>query len=252
MSDLFNVKLVKMIHLLRGMKGSRAQTSDLNEARRRLKHEGHITKKAPKRPMARVRGRAGERLSGAGQAALLKNPVAAVFKGCEALSDLRAMAQGKVQSGSAKHGLGHAERLSLASVLRGLPGGPEAIHKLLSGCVDYDAGVTDYHIESLDYGPWRCVTAQEYGVCSYEGACPAMKKRGGKSPAAFAYRARPTKPQRGVEWRPPRRGSHPKVAYTKEPLSTAGRGSSSQTNPMGRDPQQWLAEVRDLLGQRKG
>lgn len=196
----FNTMLVESYQLLKRMKRARVIPSVLDEARRRLKYEGHITKKAPKRPMAKVKGRE-DRVPSSVQPGLLKAPVTAVFRGCEALRAIRDAAKGKVR-GSAKHGLGHAERLFLASVLRGLPGGREAIHKSLSGCADYDKAVTDYHLDSLKYGPWRCVTAQEYGVCEFEGTCPALRSRGGKSPVAFAYMKRPMKPQRGVEWRP--------------------------------------------------
>ena len=177
--------LMNLIQLLREMKGTRAQPAEFDEARRRLKEEGHATKKAPKRPMAGVKDRE-NRVPRSGQYGLQKVPVAAIFKSCEALGAIRDMAQGQVR-GTAKHGLGHAARLFLASVIRDLPGGREAIHQLLSGCSDYDQAVTDYHVDSLRYGPWRCETAQEYGVCGYEGTCPAIRKRGGKSPVAFAY-----------------------------------------------------------------
>lgn len=203
MSDPSNSLLAALSGHLRTMAAARVRPATVDEALRRLKDEGHITKKVTKRPMARVRGRVGVPQSGAGQAALLTNPVSAVFKGCEALGAIREAAKGSKTQGGAKHGLGHAERLLLASVLRRLPGGPEAIHKLLGGCSDYDQTVTNYHMNSLQYGPWRCVTAQEYGVCLHEGTCPAIRKRGGKSPVAFAHRKAAPRRQKGVELRSP-------------------------------------------------
>jgi len=201
MSALSQELLLELYRLLKSMRAGRITPAQFALAHTKLRQDGHIISRAKKRPMAKVKGAERAHNPDSSSGSLLKKPVEAVFRGCAALAEIRAVGRRKTEGG-ARHGLGHAERLFLASVLRGLPGGAEAIHAILGNCSDYDPAVTDYHIESLSYGPWRCATAQDYGVCGFAGQCPDIKKRGGKSPVAFAYRSRPTRPQRGVEWRP--------------------------------------------------
>ena len=84
--------------------------------------------------------------------AFVENPVEAVFTACEALRGLRDGA------GSGRHGMGHRHRLALASILRLIPGGREAIHAIISSrCAeDYDPGRTEHHIDSLSCPPMVC------------------------------------------------------------------------------------------------
>ena len=200
MKDPSHATLRGLYRLLAAMKSARVRPEELDQALTALRDEGHIPAKPKKRPMGKVKAveRAGDTCSG--QGTLQKNPVEAVFGGCEALMHIRDTVQGYAQ-GDAKHRLGHAERLFLASTLRVLPGGVEAIHRLLSRCPDYDAAITDYHIDSLAYGPLRCETAQENGVCRYQEPCSAMGTLGGKvSPVAFAYHRSDRKShKRGLE-----------------------------------------------------
>ena len=204
----FPAMLKQVYRLLKTMKAGRVQPAEFDQAHARLREEGHITPKDKKRPMAKVKVKGVESTGGDSETSetsgtFLKKPVEAIFKRCAALRKIRGVDK-EGRDGVARHGLTHLERLFLAAVLRGLPGGVEAIHDVLRRCADYSPETTDYHIESLSYGAWRCATAQKDGirVCAFTGQCPELKKRGGKSPVAFAYRARPTKPQRGVEWRP--------------------------------------------------
>ena len=199
MRDPSSATLRGLYRLLAAMKSARVRPEELDQALTALRDEGHIPTMSKKRPMARAKGvdRAGD--TGSGQGTLQKNPAEAIFINCEALRDIREVAKGKGRA-TGRHGAGHAERLFLASTLRVLPGGQEAIHQILSGCEDYDPEVTAYHIESLDYGPWRCETAQEYGLCKWQGPCANLTKRGGNnSPVVFAYRQRRRKKMRGIE-----------------------------------------------------
>lgn len=108
------------------------------------------------------------------------DPVETVFANCAALRTLRD------GDGGDKHGYGHNERLALASVIRDLPGGLEALHKLFAAkCSDYVADTTDAHLKSLTHPPMRCSTLQEMKLCT--GECETIRKRGGNSPVAFAY-----------------------------------------------------------------
>jgi hypothetical protein len=109
-----------------------------------------------------------------------------VFTGCSAL---RAIRDGGTKD--AKHHLTHEERLALASVLRDLSGGREALHQVLSGCPDYNPKKTDGHIDSLKHAPVRCETMIAWGLCA--GRCEEIEKRKGKSPVRFAYCCREKK-----------------------------------------------------------
>jgi len=193
--------------LLQEMKRERNTPDEFKEAYARLRAEGHITDRPKRatqaRPQKNIKGVDLDRSYAPSAGAYVPQPVEAVFRGCVALGKLQQVGQGKAR-GDGRDGLQHLQRLFMAGVLRGLPGGREAIHEVIGGgCPDYDPRTTDEYIDSLEHGPWRCETAQEWGVCPYEGKCPNIKNRSGKSPVAFAYACggkRPTKHQRGDEW----------------------------------------------------
>ena len=166
--------------LLLEMKRERNTPEELKEAYTRLEAEGHIIDRPKKAPAQRtMKGVELDRRFTPSAGAFVPRPVAAVFKGCEALRRLQQIGLGHAQ-GEGRHGLRYQQRLFLAGVIRGLPGGREAIHEIIrGGCSDYDPTITDGYINSLNGGPWLCATAQKYPrkehpVCPFCALCPAI------------------------------------------------------------------------------
>jgi hypothetical protein len=114
--------------------------------------------------------------------AFVDSPVDAIFTNCAALREIRDGAP------TGRHGIGHRQRIALASILRHIPGGCEAIHAILAArCPgDYNPSRTDHHIDSLTCPPMVCGSLQNEGLC--RGQCDAIRERGSRSPAAFAYK----------------------------------------------------------------
>lgn len=126
----------------------------------------------------------GQKTEEAPQITLVDNPVDAVFAGCTALRSLRD--DPPYTTKDARHGRSHWQRLTLASVFRLIPGGIEAVHKILvEKCEDYVPERTDRAISSLTQPPMTCMSMQTCGIC--HGQCQAIRDRGSRSPAAFAY-----------------------------------------------------------------
>jgi len=190
--------------LLLEMMRDRTTPEEFKAAYAQLRAEGNIVDKpkraAGSRPRRQIKGVELDQSSTPDPGAYLKSPVEAVFKGCEALGQFQQVGQGKAK-GDGRDGLRHQQRLFMAGVLRGLPGGREAIHEVIGGgCPDYDSRTTDEYIDSLTHGPWLCTTAQEHGVCPFTGPCPAIEARGGRSPVAFAFKKKKAGEEAQCKW----------------------------------------------------
>lgn len=75
--------------------------------------------------------------------------------------------------------LNHEERIRLANLLK--PFGNEVTHNFFSKLTDYDRDYTESKLDSLKGNPSLCST-----ICGTD-LCENIKKRGNRSPIAFAY-----------------------------------------------------------------